>query len=70
MSVALAPGRPNVELRSDHRGDTLVVLSFPYRTEIVNAVRGIPGRRFDWDTKEWLAPADDWSGVHLSLIHI
>jgi SWI/SNF-related matrix-associated actin-dependent regulator of chromatin subfamily A-like protein 1 len=36
------------------------VFAFPYRADIVDAVRAIPGRRFDWDAKEWWAPqADD-----------
>src|SRR4051794_9668370 len=33
-----------------------VVFSFPYRADIVDAVRAIPGRRFDWQAKEWWAP--------------
>ncbi len=36
-----------------------MVLAFPYRAEIVDAVRGIPGRRFDWDAREWWASAND-----------
>ena len=49
----------NVELRRDAYGHPSVVLSFPYRADIVDAVRAIPGRRFDWDTKEWWAPRAD-----------
>ena len=49
----------NVELRSDHHGHAHVVFAFPYRAEIVDAVRAIPGRRFDWDAKEWWAPQAD-----------
>ncbi|HYF28132.1 MAG TPA: DEAD/DEAH box helicase [Baekduia sp.] len=64
--MELVPGRPNVELRRDpHRG-TLVVLAFPYDPDVVAAVRGIPQRRFDWDTREWWAPADEWAGVHVA----
>jgi hypothetical protein len=47
---------PNVELRRDRHGHPVVVFSFPYRADVVDAVRAIPGRRFDWDTKEWSAP--------------
>jgi SWI/SNF-related matrix-associated actin-dependent regulator of chromatin subfamily A-like protein 1 len=36
-----------------------VVLAFPYRAEIVDSVRAIPGRRFNWDTKEWWALRSD-----------
>ncbi len=62
----LAPHRPNVELRDGPGGDQIVVLSFPYDPHIVNVVRGIPSRQFDWDRKEWWAPVDDWAGVHVA----
>src|ERR671921_547981 len=45
----------NVELRRDRHGHESVVFSFPYVREVVDAVRAIPGRRFDWDAKEWWA---------------
>ena len=49
-----------MELRADRHGHLHVVFAFPYRADIVDAVRAIPGRRFDWDAKEWWAPqADD-----------
>src|SRR3954462_9299892 len=35
---------------------------------IVEAARRIPGRRFDWDTREWFAPVDDWVGAHVADI--
>jgi hypothetical protein len=63
--MELVPQTPNVELRTD--GDQqIVVLAFPYDAAIVNVVRGIPGRRFDWDRREWWAPIDDWVGVHVA----
>ena len=49
----------NVELRTDHHGHEHVVFAFPYRADMVDAVRAIPGRRFDWDAKEWWAPQAD-----------
>ena len=49
----------NVELRRDHNGHDAVVFAFPYRADIVDAVRAIPGRRFDWEAKEWWAPRAD-----------
>jgi len=55
---AVDPGH-NVELRSDHLGNDSVVFAFPYQADIVDAMRGIPGRRFDWQTKEWWAPRAD-----------
>jgi superfamily II DNA or RNA helicase len=64
--MELAPDRPNVDLRTGSRDERIVVLSFPYDAHIVNVVRGIPGRQFDWDEREWWAPIDDWVGVHVA----
>ena len=64
--MELAPDRPNVELRRSPEGGQIVVLGFPYDAHIVNVVRSIPGRRFDWDAREWWAPVDDWVGVHVA----
>jgi hypothetical protein len=66
--MELAPARPNVELRTGEGGVQIVVLGFPYDAYIVNVVRGIPGRRFDWEAKEWWAPVDDWVGVHVAEV--
>jgi SWI/SNF-related matrix-associated actin-dependent regulator 1 of chromatin subfamily A len=49
----------NVELRLNRHGQESVVFAFPYRADIVDAVRSIPGRRFDWEAKEWWAPRAD-----------
>ncbi len=64
--MRLAPDAPNVELRDHPDQGRIVVLSFPYDATIVSAVRAIPGRRFDWDAREWWAPADDWVGAHVA----
>jgi len=66
----MRPAEPayNVELRERPERGRVVVLSFPYRSDIVDAVRAIPGRRFDWDVREWWAPADDWAGAHVADI--
>ena len=64
--MQLAPDRPNVELRNDADAGRIVVLGFPYDAHIVAVVRGIPGRRFDWDAREWWAPVDDWVGVYVA----
>ncbi|HWF35496.1 MAG TPA: DEAD/DEAH box helicase [Solirubrobacteraceae bacterium] len=61
--MELAPERPNVELREDPDGERFVVLAFPYERALVELVRTIPRRRFDWDTREWYAPADDWAAI-------
>jgi superfamily II DNA or RNA helicase len=55
---AADPGH-NVELRRNSQGHDSVVFAFPYRPDIVDAVRAIPGRRFDWEAKEWWAPRAD-----------
>ncbi len=64
--MRLAGSDPNVTLRPGPGGERLVVLAFPYDPHVVAAVRGIPHRRFDWDAREWFAPADDWAGVHVA----
>jgi hypothetical protein len=64
--MQLAEERPNVELRRDADGAPIVVLAFPYDPHVVALVRRIPGRRFDWDRREWYAPVDDWAGVHVA----
>jgi SWI/SNF-related matrix-associated actin-dependent regulator 1 of chromatin subfamily A len=61
--MQLVPGRPNVELRRDRDGQPAVVLSFPYDRALVDMARSIPHRRFDWDTREWSAPASDWAAL-------
>ena len=66
--MELVPDTPNVELRLRRDGHRVVVLSFPYDVNIVAAVRAIPGRQFDWDTKEWSAPIDEWVGLHVADI--
>ena len=54
--MRLADSVHNVELRPNPQGQDSVVFSFPYRADIVDAVRSIPGRRFDWQAKDWWAP--------------
>ncbi|HEX4670656.1 MAG TPA: DEAD/DEAH box helicase [Solirubrobacteraceae bacterium] len=61
--MRLVDDRPNVELRRNEAGEQVVVLAFPYDAELVDQVRTIPHRRFDWDTREWSAPAEDWTGM-------
>jgi len=57
--VKLVEPAHNVVLRRDRHGHPSVVFAFPYRAEIVAAVRSIPGRKFDWEAKEWWAPQAD-----------
>lgn len=66
--MRLVPGTPNVALRVEQERGRIVVLSFPYDAQIVEVVRGIPHRRFDWDTYEWWAPVDDWVALHVAEV--
>jgi SWI/SNF-related matrix-associated actin-dependent regulator of chromatin subfamily A-like protein 1 len=66
--MKLISSSPNVELRQGDTGEEMVVLAFPYDAHIVALVRTIPNRRFDWDTREWSAPADDWAGMHVAEV--
>lgn len=66
--MQLVPERPNVELRTEEERGRIVALAFPYDRHLVEAVRAIPHRRFDWDTYEWWAPADDWVAMHVADI--
>jgi SWI/SNF-related matrix-associated actin-dependent regulator 1 of chromatin subfamily A len=62
------PDEPNVALRPAADGGQEVVLAFPYDGHLVAAVRTLPGRRFDWDRREWSAPADGWVAAKLAEI--
>jgi len=67
--VRALPDEPNVALRATSDGDGQeVVLAFPYDGHLVAAVRTLPGRRFDWDRREWSAPADGWVAAKLAEI--
>jgi len=66
IRMRLLPTAPNVELRADAERGRIVVLSFPYDPHLVEAVRAIPHRRFDWDAREWWAPAQDWVAHHVA----
>jgi hypothetical protein len=63
--VQLAPSRPNVELREIRR-EAHVVFAFPYRPDLVDAMRAMPGRRFDWDAKEWSVPQHDSTAPYVA----
>ena len=63
--MRLAEPAHNVELRRNAQGHDSVVFAFPYRADIVDAVRAIPGRRFDWQAKEWWAPRADATAAYV-----
>lgn len=44
------------QITLDPDGDRLV-LSFPYHPDLVELVRGLPGRRFDRESKTWSVPS-------------
>lgn len=46
----------NIKRANKVNGDWGLFLSFPYNTEIVNVVRGLPTRYWYQDTKEWEVP--------------
>jgi superfamily II DNA or RNA helicase len=58
----------HVELRRSASGMDSVVFAFPYRADVVDAVRGIPGRRFDWEAKEWWAPRADATAPYIQRV--
>jgi hypothetical protein len=64
--MKLVPDRAHVELRPDRDGGHTVVLSFPYDRALVELCRSIPHRRFDWDRREWFAPASDWAAMKVT----
>ena len=66
--MELVDGRPNIELRRDRSGERTVVLSFPYDRALVEMARSIPHRRFDWDSREWSAPATDWAALKVEEV--
>ncbi|HET9104700.1 MAG TPA: DEAD/DEAH box helicase [Solirubrobacteraceae bacterium] len=66
--VKLVPAQVNVTLRPSDNGESLVVLSFPYDRELVELARAMPHRRFDWDRREWSAPAEDVAALKVAEI--
>src|SRR4051812_24820738 len=63
--MRLAAPVHTVDLRRNHNGHEAVVFAFPYQADIVDAVRAIPGRRFDWQAKEWWAPRADATAAYV-----
>ena len=59
---------PTLPASAPAAGGQEVVLAFPYDGHLVAAVRTLPGRKFDWDRREWSAPADGWVAAKLTEI--
>lgn len=55
------------EVRVERRGDRLA-LRFAYRPATVDAVRQIPGRRWDPDRREWTIPDEEDARAALTRI--
>src|SRR3954468_2857818 len=49
-------GAPHVRLGEDRRGRRAMVFRFPFDELLNLAVKRLPGRRFDWETREWTVP--------------
>ena len=60
------PDRPHVELRTAPNGEPVVAFAFPYRADLVDVMRAIPGRRFDWDDREWHVPQTETGAVYVA----
>ncbi len=61
----------HVRLGKDRRGNPAMVFSFPYDMPLNNAVRSLPGRRFDWETREWTVPCNpDWAPDVAELLEV
>jgi SWI/SNF-related matrix-associated actin-dependent regulator of chromatin subfamily A-like protein 1 len=52
------PASGRVWLRDDDPRDSEIVFDFPFDHELNEAVKGLPGRWFDWRRKHWRIPAD------------
>src|SRR3954470_1647526 len=62
MSVPIPSGdevvpAPQVVLGTDRRGGRALVFRFAFDELLNAAVKRLPGRRFDWETREWTVPA-------------
>jgi hypothetical protein len=40
----------------DRRGQAAIVFRFPFDEQLNSAVKRLPGRRFDWESREWTVP--------------
>ncbi len=66
VPVRALPETSRVRLREGGDGQPEVVISFPYDRALVDLCRSIPNRRFDWDRREWIAPATDWAALKVA----
>ncbi|HYP48787.1 MAG TPA: DEAD/DEAH box helicase [Thermoleophilaceae bacterium] len=52
------PARGEVWLRDEDTREPELVFAFPFDEALNEAVKGLPGRWFDWRRKHWRVPAD------------
>src|SRR3954471_16682550 len=62
MSVPIPSGDevvppPQVVFGTDRRGNRALVFRFPFDELLNAAVKRLPGRSFDWESREWIVPA-------------
>ncbi|MEA2479888.1 MAG: hypothetical protein QOJ07_1810, partial [Thermoleophilaceae bacterium] len=58
----------NVRLGHTRSGAPAVEFSFPFNDDLNSAVKGLPGRVFDWERRVWLIPIDQPVAQDLSAI--
>ena len=63
-SVGLRTDAPNLTLTHD-RGRHWLAFTFPFEERLNDRIKRLPGRRFDWDERRWLVPADRRLGAVL-----
>ncbi|MFL5883784.1 MAG: DEAD/DEAH box helicase [Thermoleophilaceae bacterium] len=51
------PPAPHVRFGVDRRGERALIFRFEFDELLNAAVKRLPGRRFDWETREWIVPA-------------
>ena len=66
-----APESPTVRLGPDRRGGQALIFRFAFDELLNAAVKRLPGRRFDWDTREWIVPArEEYSEEFAELLAV
>ena len=56
----------HVRLGSDRRGRRAMIFHFPFDELLNLAVKRLPGRRFDWETREWSVPCMEHTAAEVA----
>src|SRR4051812_32093196 len=56
----------HVRLGFDRRGRRAMVFHFPFDELLNMAVKRLPGRRFDWETREWSVPCMEHTAAEVA----